>query len=242
MARVGNDVLGRALLEDLRAEGVRAAVSLSERATGLVQSIADQTGERTMFTYRGTSATLREGDLDFDLLSRAEWLHVVGHAFLESASREAALAAIRHVKGHGGWVSLDPSSYRIVEEMGQDEFFALTEDVDVLFPNRAEAAALTGTDEAAQMLHALAGRYAMPVIKLGADGAMAAYQGRVASAPAPAVTPVDTTGAGDAFAAAYVVRWLATRGVARALGSAVALATQVIRRPGSRAMAGPLPL
>ncbi|MBC7263679.1 MAG: sugar kinase [Chloroflexi bacterium] len=241
IAKVGDDILGRLIVDDLRAKGVCTAVARAKKPTGVTMCLVDQTGERTMFVARGATSTLCRDDLDYRLLDQARLLHVTAYSFFEDEPREAALTAMRYVKKRGGLLSLDPSSYGYLSELGSDAFYRLAAGVDLFFPNLHEGRVLTGAEEPKDVLEALLERFPLVALKLGSGGAIAGTRTGVHCREARKVPVADTTGAGDAFAAAFIVQWLATGDVAAALEAGASLAEGVIQVPGARFMAGPLP-
>jgi len=239
IAKVGRDVLGRSLLDDLQRERVINGVAVGDDTTGLFLIIVDAGGRRTLLATRGATATLSRDDLDWNLLNQAELLHVTAYSFLEEAPRQAALAAMRHVKGRGGWLSLDPCSHGYLQQVGAEAFLAMTEGVDLFFPNWDEAHALTGDENPERIVRALLKNYPLVVLKLGQDGAMAGAGDAVIHQPGLSVPVVDTVGAGDAFAAAFVVTWLAGHDLAAALREGNRIAAGVVQAAGTRATATP---
>jgi sugar/nucleoside kinase (ribokinase family) len=106
----------------------------------------------------------------------------------------------------------------------------------LLLPNAAEARLLTGCGDAEGAARALATRYPVVAVKLGPDGALWATTDAMVHRPAHRTTVVDTTGAGDAFAAGLLAARLGTPGIdpAAALDAGLALAAAVVRQPGAR--------
>ncbi|MBC7233176.1 MAG: sugar kinase [Chloroflexi bacterium] len=242
IAKVGDDLFGRALLHDLEREKVMSGVAVGKETTGFTLMILHQIGKRTMLAARGANATLSTNELDWALLDRAHWLHLTAYSFFEEKPREASLAAIQYVKERGKPISLDPSSTGYLQHIGPAAFFALTQGVDVLFPNLEEGSALTGESEPERILHALLQHFPMVVLKMGADGAIAGNRDEIAYQPGFAVPVVDTTGAGDAFAAAFVVTWLAQHDLAVALREGNHIAAGVVQAVGARSTAAlPVP-
>jgi sugar/nucleoside kinase (ribokinase family) len=239
IAKVGDDVLGRSLLQDLKQEGVTSGVVIGEETTGFTLVILDQSGERTMLAARGATSTLSIDDLDWALLDRADLLHVTAYSFFEDMPQQAALAAMRHVKSCGKSLSLDPSAYGYLQRLGAEAFFALAQGVDILFPNLDEGRALTGKREPEHIMRCLLERFPVVALKMGAQGAMAGTRDTIVHQSALAVPVVDTTGAGDAFAAAFAVTWLKQHDLASALHDGIRLAAEVIQAPGARFRAAP---
>ena len=184
------DPAGRFLSDELRRRGVDVAGPEVEEGTGTVVSIATADGKRTMLTDRGVALTLQESELDPAWLDGCERLHIPGYSLVTSPMREAALAAARLVPR----VSVDLSSTAAVEASGLDAFRATLAGLapDIVFANEDEAA-LVGEIETETL-----------VVKRGARGCVVRRGGEQREYPAQAATVVDSTGAGDAFAAGFL--------------------------------------
>jgi len=234
IARVGDDVLGQALVRDLEQEGVETRVALGDETTGLLVELHERSEGPTFVAARGATSTLCQDDLDWTLLERAELLHVTAFSFLEQAPRQAALSALAYVKARGKLVSLDPSSHGYVQRVGAVSFLDMIADVDILFPNLDEGRALTGEREPDKVMRALMHRFPVVALKMGAQGAMAGTAETVIRHPGWDVPVVDTTGAGDAFAAAFVVSWLADHDLAAAVEQGNRVAAGVVQVAGAR--------
>jgi ribokinase len=235
IAKVGRDMLGEMLQRDLAKEGVQGGIVVGTDPTGFIVISVDVKGERTMLAARGATATLSAAELDFGFLDRADWLHVSAYSFLDTVSREAALSAMRRAKERGVQVSLDPASYGFLSDVGTDAFWRWVDGyVDAFFPNLDEGRVLTGEQDPDRILDALMARFPLVALKLGAQGALAGTGGTVVRHAGYRVPAVDTTGAGDAWAAAFVVHWLAQGDLAAALKEGNRLAAAVVQVPGAR--------
>jgi sugar/nucleoside kinase (ribokinase family) len=117
-----------------------------------------------------------------------------------------------------------------------DRWLSDTAAATVLLPNADEALLLTGCADVTDAARALAARHAVVAVSLGADGALWASDGVLVHRPAHPTEVVDTTGAGDAFAAGLLAAWMTDPDVAPAdaLDAGLALAGDVVRRPGAR--------
>jgi ribokinase len=222
VARAGDDDAGRGAVEKLRRHGVDVAgvVLDPERSTGTCVVLVAQDGERTMLPDAGANAGLCPDDLP-DVEAGAH-LHLAGYTLLrDGAPREAALEALRRARARGMTISLDPSSAALLRAFGPRRFLDLAGPVDVLMPNRDEAA----------VLGSLTARAPEVVVTLGPEGAVWTDGTREVASPAVAAGPVaDTTGAGDAFTAGFLAKWLDGAAPADALGAANALAARALGR------------
>lgn len=193
VAKRGSDAAARLVFEELAAHGVGVLGPEQEGANGVVVSICAPTGERTMASDRGVAPQLRSDELEMRWFGGAAWLHVTGYALFRSPIDEAAAKAAGAVRAQGGRISVDLSSWSMIEEFGPERLVRRLELLapDVVFGNGEELAAIGGAFPAEEW-----------VLKLGPDGIVLADGRRL---PAPSVEVVDTTGAGDALAAGYLV-------------------------------------
>ncbi|MEU3819936.1 PfkB family carbohydrate kinase [Streptomyces sp. NPDC030392] len=199
--------------EALRRAGVRPLlVRDAEAATGTVVALVDGRagGERTFLTDSGAVLRLSPGDWSGRLLDGVGLLHLSGYLFFAATSRATAALAMADARERGVPVSVDPASTGFVGELGVDRFLDAVAGADVLFPNADEAALLTGLASPEAAAAALSRRHRLVAVTLGARGALVAEAGEVvARVPARRMRPVDTTGAGDAFAGAFLAARLA---------------------------------
>ena len=203
--RVGSDTLGEALVADLRRDGVEVlAAQDPERPTGVILIWLDETGERSMVISPGANHALTASDLPEDLMEGAGLLHLTGYAYFWPEPRTAARRAVEMAAAAGAWISLDPSSGHLMEQRGLDAFWQDAASAHILLPNLDEGRALSGETEPERVLEALAGRFPVVALKLSADGALLASGDVRVRLPAERVRAVDTTGAGDAWAAAFL--------------------------------------
>jgi sugar/nucleoside kinase (ribokinase family) len=202
-----------------------------ERPTGTCIVLVGPDGERTMVPDAGANDGLAASDLPDELLSAGAHLHVGGYALLRDGSRPAATAAIARARKRGLTVSVDPSSAALLSPA----FVAAAAGADLLLPNAAEARALTGEKEVDAAARRLARRFAEVVVTLGAEGALwtdGADRVRVGAEPVGEV--LDTTGAGDAFAAGLLAARLGGAPPLEALAAGCRLAATALGSSGGR--------
>ena len=185
------DAVGRLLADELRGHGVEIAGPEVESGTGTVVSVATPDGARTMLSDRGVSTDFRPEELDPAWLEGCEWLHLPGYSLVAAPLRQTALAAAARVPR----VSVDLSSTAAIEAAGLTHFRSAVAEArpEVVFANEAEAE-LVGDVEAQTV-----------VVKRGAHGCtLRSKDGSVELAAIDAEV-VDSTGAGDAFAAGFLL-------------------------------------
>jgi sugar/nucleoside kinase (ribokinase family) len=251
MASLGLDVVfaGRAGAADvdfhrreLARAGVEPRLAADESlATGSIVVLVTIDGERTMITDRGANLRLSPDDVPASLLDGAALLHLTGYSFFAPVPRAVALRLITQARRRGVPFTVDPSSAAFLARLAPGEFLRWTEGASVCFPNRDEAAVLTGTAgrpaDPSAMAAALARHYDVVALKLGPEGAvLASADAPPTRIPALAATVRDTTGAGDAFCAGFIAAWLSGSGAtaaARMGAESAALAVSVLGgRPG----------
>ncbi len=235
VCRVGDDVFGEALAEELKKTGVAPHLALDPSlATGKVFVLVDGAGERTMITDRGAGEALSPEDLP-ETLFRGGHLHLSGYTLSGGSRRETALSTLRLARGAGMSISVDPSSVPLLEEMGPGCFLEWTRGVDLCLPNLEEGVLLTGFEDPDRIAEALLAHYPGIVLKLGSEGALYAdVDGERVRLPAEPARVVDTTGAGDALCAGFLAARLSGGSPPEALRLGVELAARAVERVGAR--------
>jgi sugar/nucleoside kinase (ribokinase family) len=203
-------------------------------ATGTIVSLVEPGGQRSMLADRGANLGLRPDDVPPPV--PGGHLHLSGYTLLDPGPRAAGLAALHDAAAAGCTVSLDPASTGPLIRYGVERWLSDTAGATVLLPNADEARLLTGCGDASDAARALAGHHRVVAVTLGAEGALWASGDVLVHRPAHPTDVVDTTGAGDAFAAGLLAAWLAAPqgDPADALDAGLARAAEVVRRPGAR--------
>jgi ribokinase len=235
VARAGDDGAGRGAVQELREAGVDVHVAVDrERATGTCVVVIGADGERTMLPDRGANLALAVEDLPGDVFAEGHHLHLSGYVLLHAGPRAAGLRALELARAAGMTISIDPASAAPLRDVGVERVLEWMGDVDVLLPNLDEARVLTGLDGAEEAAGALTAHAREVVVTSGPDGALWTDGAEVVRVTAPVAEVVDTTGAGDAFAAG----WLAARASGAsphdALTAACALGARAVSRTGAR--------
>ena len=227
LGKVGDDEPGRLVLGLMKRRGVDVSgVRVDPRVgTGIAASLSGS-DDRALISFLGTVATATLRDLDLSRLDRYRHLHLTS-PFLQSNLRPHFPMLLRRAKKAGLTTSIDPG-WDPSESWKVDDLLPW---VDALLVNEVEAEALTGLKPVAAAA-ALSRRVPLAVVKLGPGGAMAAWAGRAWRAPSFPVKPLDTTGAGDTFAAGFIDAWLAGKTVEEALAIGCACGALSTLTPG----------
>jgi ribokinase len=230
--RIGADERGRAAEAELRAAGVDTRLAVDpERPTGTCVVLVGPDRERSMVPDPGANDRLEQGDLPDEVLIDGAHLHLTGYSLVRDGSRPAARSAIARALQRGMSVSVDPSSAALLSPRFLDELAG----VGLLMPNLEEAVVLSGEAEAGSAAQALARSVPEVVVTMGAHGALWTDGTGISRVEADASgTALDTTGAGDAFAAGFLVARLSGAGPEAALRAGCRLAAVAVRTPGAR--------
>jgi ribokinase len=237
MGDVGSDTVGDMLLEDLRKSGIGAFMCRKPGLeSGVVLSWIGRRGNRTMHSARWAATAFAIDSLPLADLCGARAVHVTGYAGHTEPGLTALEAVFRAAKSRGAFLSFDPSHAGLVRSVGSQRLRDLLGDskVDVIFANRSETAALTGSASARESARILAQSLPLAIVKDGGRGCYAARAGVLQHFPAVRVQPVDTTGAGDAFAGSWLAHFLQHGDAAEACRHATAAAARAIQSIGAR--------
>jgi sugar/nucleoside kinase (ribokinase family) len=190
------------------------------RGTGRLIALIDPDGERSFLTDRGANEALEARDIPDALIEGAALVHLSGYSFFAPSPRAAVLDVMRRAGDRP--ISVDPASVEFLREVGAGTFLAWTRGAAILFPNAEEAAILAGSDDPETQCARLATRYPLVVVKRGAAGCEAAAGKKRWRVNAPKIEAIDTTGAGDAFVAAFLAARLSGADIEPALERAAA--------------------
>ena len=187
----GSDAAGELVGRELTSRGVELLGPVEDGRNGVVVSLVTPDGNRTMLTDRGVAPGLRAEELDVRWFRGSDRLHLSGYSLLRRPIEEAAAKAAGAVQAQGGRVSVDLASAAGIVQYGAEKLLARLEllQPDLVFANEGELAAIGGVVPGTL------------VLKRGADG----FRVDATDHPALPTDVVDTTGAGDALAAGYLV-------------------------------------
>ncbi|QDT88657.1 adenosine kinase [Gimesia algae] len=200
--KVGSDMLGEFDLADMRKLGVTIEVPpAAEGQTGTCVVLITEDAQRTMLTNLGVSATLSVEDINEEHIKQSKYVYVEGYLFTGETQKRAAYRAIELAKKHGVKVAFTVSDPFLIN-LFRDEFQELIEGpVDLLFCNLEEARSLTGKQDAVDCAHVIHKHVPNLALTLGGDGSILMHEGRVIPIEGVEVKAIDTTGAGDMYAA-----------------------------------------
>ncbi|QDX26094.1 adenosine kinase [Sphingomonas suaedae] len=238
IGQVADDQLGQVFGHDLRASGVAfdTAVREGQPTTARCLIFVTPDGQRTMNTFLGASQFLPEAALDRDLIAGGAILYLEGYLWDPEEPRQAMRAAIDIARDAGRKVAFTLSDVFCISRHG-DDFRALIAEglVDILFANENELLALAEVEDFEAAVEKIAAQVPTLVVTRSEKGAIALQDGaRVAVAAEPIEKVVDTTGAGDLFAAGFLHGQAQGWDVARSLKLGAVCAAEIISHYGAR--------
>lgn len=199
--KVGRDALGEFFLDDMRTVGTIIDVPATDHPTGTCVILITPDAQRTMLTSLGASATLGPDDIDEQHVRNAKYVYVEGYLFGDEPTRSAALRAMELAKRHGTKVAFTVSDPFLIHAH-RDLFWSLIEGpVDLLFCNLDEARALTGETDPIACAHAIHRHAENVALTMSEHGSILMHQGEAVPIEGVPVQAVDSTGAGDMYAA-----------------------------------------
>ena len=204
--KVANDNNGDFYLHDLRAAGVQAPhhAQVQQGITGTCVVMVTPDSERTMHTFLGITAELSPQELDLEALNKARFLYIEGYLATSASARQAVAAARDMAKAQGIKTALTFSDPAMVQYARDGLSEMLADGVDILFCNEHEAKLWANTQDLNQAINALHQISPLLAVTCGSQGAIISHNGQqIAIAPVP-VTALDSNGAGDAFAGAFL--------------------------------------
>ncbi|PKP03199.1 MAG: adenosine kinase [Bacteroidetes bacterium HGW-Bacteroidetes-6] len=200
IGKTGTDDIGLFFENDMRKAGIKTYLIHSKTPSGLALALVSPDGERTFATYLGAAVELTASDIDKNILSQYDILHIEGYLL---QNYELISHSIELAKELGLLVSLDLASYNVVEENINFLNEIVATYVDIVFANEEESKAFTGMDPEESVKH-LGKIVDIAVVKTGPHGSFVSMNGEVVHIPTTRIVPIDTTGAGDLYAAGFL--------------------------------------
>lgn len=198
----GPDELGQLFENGLKNNQVEPLLFKSPMPTGRVLSIVTPDAQRTFLTFLGAAAEMSPEEVRSGCFKDAAVVHVEGYLLY---NRELIMTVLKEARRAGACVSLDLASFTVVEDSFDMLGEMVAKYVDILIANEDEARAFTGHDDEMKAVEALSEKADLAVLKIGSRGSMVAFEGQVTRIePLGTGSAVDTTGAGDLWAAGFL--------------------------------------
>jgi len=204
---VGDDLSGRILAESLSKEGVVTHLQRSNKQSGSVISLNSPQG-KTMLCCRGANDMLESSFVEDRWFSKLDHVHVSGYSLLSKSQADVTKRVADMALSKGIKISIDPPPANLISSFGAKHFLSDIKKVWAVFPNLAEARQMTDKDSPEEMVEDLCRLFSVGAVTMGREGSIA-WAGEKRSCMRPqAVIDADATGAGDAFAAGFIISYL----------------------------------
>jgi sugar/nucleoside kinase (ribokinase family) len=238
IGQVRDDQLGEIFAHDIRALGIRfeTPVATDGPPTARCLIMVTPDAQRTMNTFLGASQYLPPAALDLDMIRSARILYLEGYLWDPEQPRAAMRSAIAAAREAGREVAFTLSDAFVIARHG-DDFRALIDEgqIDILFSNETEITALAGTNDVEKAIATFAPKLRTLVVTRSEKGAIAIRDGeRHTVAAAPVDKVLDTTGAGDLFAAGFLTGYVRGKTSTQCLEMGALCAAEVISHYGAR--------
>ena len=233
--KVAADADGKHFANDLAEAGVQFHGQQAHSAvTGKCLVMVTEDAERTMNTYLGASENLTAEDIDLEALKQSQWLYIEGYLLTDDDRTAVIQTVVDLAKTHSVKIALSLSDPFVAQIFGENLRTVIGDGIDLIFCNRDEALAFTQTETLEQAGEALKGYTQTYAITDGARGASVFDGVNAIYSPAIAAKAVDTNGAGDMFAGAFLYALTAGRDYSWAAKLANHAAAKVVERFGPR--------
>jgi len=230
---IGEDLFGDLYERNLVLSGVTPLTKRVPLPTGICVNFVDPDGERTMYTMRGANTAYRSKDLATAEISSSSLLYASAFSLEDPTSSRALSSIVSRSKRVGTPVALGGGAFNVIREH-REHFLALAARSDLLILNFQEASQVTSCHNPRDALRRLVEICPDVVVTMGSKGILACLKGMTISRPAPKVAPVDTTGAGDAFAGVLLAEIVKGTAVRDAVEKAQLASSRVVTTLGPR--------
>lgn len=227
---VGSDEYGHFFSSEMESAGVKPVLFRGELPTGTALALVTPDGERTFATFLGAAITLAESDISARLFEGYDILYLEGYLIF---NLPLVIRSLQLAKEAGMTVALDLSSYNIVEDQLDAFRMVVTDYVDILFANEEEVKAFTGLD-AEEALEMLSATCDIVVIKRGERGSLICQGSERVSVGVINANVIDTTGAGDMYAAGFLYGFANEANLERCGAMGALLAGSIIEVTGAK--------
>jgi sugar/nucleoside kinase (ribokinase family) len=202
VGKLGKDEFADLFETDLKKNNVESILFESSTPTGRVLTIITPDAQRSMFTYLGASAETHPQEISKRCFAKAAIVHIEGYLIF---NKDLMLAVLQSAQKAGARISLDLSSYTVVESEKNFLESIVFRYVDILIANEDEAYAFTGYSDEMKAIQALSKSVDIAVLKVGKRGSYIAHKEKITKIAAKGTgSAIDTTGAGDLWASGFL--------------------------------------
>ena len=231
IGKVGNDELGRFFENEMLKTHVKPLMLKTETPTGCAQAVVSKDGERTFATYLGAALELEPDNLKPEMFDGWDILFVEGYLVF---NRPLVQRALEIAKSKGMTVALDMASYNVVEANRDFMEEILRNNVDIVFANQEEALTFTKKKNPSEAMSEMAKLCDIAIVKVGSKGSMLQHGYETVTIGPIAAQVIDTTGAGDMWAAGFMAGYVKGYSLLRCASMGATLAANIIEVLGAK--------
>jgi sugar/nucleoside kinase (ribokinase family) len=237
--RLGDDAAGRAISSEFDLWKIEhRRTYLENEKTGVVVVLVDDKGDRTMFPDSGANSGISERDLPN--LHGFDAAYLSGYSLFNPLSTNGVLRMVNEIKDVGIPLIFDPASVGTMMAFNRKRVIETLAYMDITIMNEDEARYIADCDALDEALDFITDIVSTAVIKTGSSGAIARIRGsNTVISHADAVNAIDTTGAGDAFAAGFIPMWLESKDLLASMNAGNEVARQCVAIIGARPSVNP---
>ena len=237
--RLGDDAAGRAISSEFDLWKIEHRKTfLENEKTGVVVVLVDDKGDRTMFPDSGANSGISERDLPN--LHGFDAAYLSGYSLFNPLSTNGVLRMVNEIKDVGIPLIFDPASVGTMMAFNRKRVIETLAYMDITIMNEDEARYIADCDALDEALDFITEIVSIAVIKTGSSGAIARIRGsNTVISHADAVNAIDTTGAGDAFAAGFIPMWLESKDLLASMNAGNEVARQCVAIIGARPSVNP---
>ncbi len=202
--KLGDDELGIDYENQLVELGVTSCLKKEVGTTGSTIILVTPDAERTMNTHLGMSVNYSEEDIDHSVIENSEYIYIEGYMWDTPIQKKSVESALKYAKSVKTQVSLSLSDSFCVERHKEDFQYLMDNYVDLIFCNEAEAGFMTGGESTEEIIEIMSKSVDQIVLTLGKKGSAIYKDNSITQIKPFPVKAVDTTGAGDSYAAGYL--------------------------------------
>jgi sugar/nucleoside kinase (ribokinase family) len=232
--KIADDGFGGLYAEHMKQSSIVFKESTGQGMTGTCVVLISDDAQRTMLTCLGISGDINYEDIDEELLKHSRYIYLEGYLFESERAAKTMLRAVAVARKKGIKIALTASDVNCVNRHRDRIIQLIQNDVDLLFANAQEAQALSGTNNNESALRVLSGWCESVAVTDGEYGSMVSFNGEVAKIAPYSVSALDTTGAGDAYAAGLLYGITSGRSIRESGMIASLFSAKVVEQIGSR--------
>ncbi|MDR2473014.1 MAG: adenosine kinase [Tannerella sp.] len=230
IGKIGNDHAAKIYADEIAKVGVEAFFVKTTGISGCSTVLISPDGERTMATFLGPAATLADDEIPDNILRNYDLIYIEGYLI---ANERLFLPVVKRAKAMGLKIALDLSNFNIVNAFGSLLHEVIPQYVDILFSNESEAEAYTGLP-AREAIEVIAKDVEISVVTIGKEGVLVRSADKTVHQAALKANVIDTTGAGDNFAAGFLYGYSTNASLEKSAYIGALLSSKVIEVVGAR--------